>query len=553
MRIALLEASHWHVPLYLDALDRADVQVVAVSDREALKGPAVAGRFGCAFHRSYADLLRDTAVDFAFVFGRHVDMPAIGHALIDRGIPFAIEKPCGTKAADVAALRARAEAADLYVAVPFIQRVGEPLQAIIAAEGALPTRLNHYSFRFIGAPPSRYVAAGCPWMLDRVQAGGGCTINVGTHYVDLFRLLNGAEVKTVSAAMSAHGGDVEDHSVVVMTAANGRIGVVETGYTFPGGQVEQRELSFSISSEANFFRSLPGGMLLSRRAEPEECRTTTMSLALDPDPMYGRFVDRVLADVCAGRTPVAGLADAHAVMRVLDAAYASARAGGDEALRLEPNLVPALILRAALINNENEVDPNAERDRIAREQDRNTAKAVQLDPTDPAAWAWRAAALASLGRWNAALEASATAIKLDPYESKWYLIRADHMIRTARPTEALALVDRALALRPDNAMATAAACEAHVWAGQTERAIATCEKASGLFNHWSIYLALAAAYANHGELAKATAARTEALRTVPGLTIAQLRTKRGSDNPEYLDLAEKNWDEGLRKAGVPEK
>jgi hypothetical protein len=79
------------------------------------------------------------------------------------------------------------------------------------------------------------------------------------------------------------------------------------------------------------------------------------------------------------------------------------------------------------------------------------------------------------------------------------------------------------------------------------------ERASGRENFWVVHLVLAAAYANHGEMAKAVAAKAEALRTVPGLTIAQLRAKRGSDNPEYLKRAEEYWYEGLRKAGVPEK
>jgi adenylate cyclase len=225
----------------------------------------------------------------------------------------------------------------------------------------------------------------------------------------------------------------------------------------------------------------------------------------------------------------------------------------DEALRLEPDLVPALVLRAALFHDEGEVDPNADRDRIAREQDRYTARAVQLDPTDSRAWSWRTQALASLGRWNAAFEANATEIKLDPYEGNGYLARADLMIVTARPAEALAMVDRALALRPDDPWAAATACEAHLFAGEMERAIAACERATGRENYWWTHLVLAAAYANHGEMAKAVAAKVEALRTVPGLTITQLRAKRGSDNPEYLRLAEKYWYEGLRKAGLPEK
>jgi tetratricopeptide (TPR) repeat protein len=140
----------------------------------------------------------------------------------------------------------------------------------------------------------------------------------------------------------------------------------------------------------------------------------------------------------------------------------------DEALRLDPDFVPALVLRAALFHDEGEVDPNADRNRIAREQDRYTARAVQLDPTDPRAWNWRTQALASLGRWNAALESSATEIKLDPFDGSGYLARANLMILTGRPAEALPLVDRALELRPDDPWAAETACEAHLFVGETE-------------------------------------------------------------------------------------
>jgi class 3 adenylate cyclase len=260
--------------------------------------------------------------------------------------------------------------------------------------------------------------------------------------------------------------------------------------------------------------------------------------------------------------PVSDLTAPELVLRAFalggeDPSIAGITAAGrlvDDALRLDPDLVPALILRAALFGEQSQVELSADRDRIAREQDRYTARAVQLDSTDPAAWAWRARALEYLGRWNAALEANATAIKLEPYEARWYTDRADLMIETGRPTEALALVDRALALEPANVwVPVATACEAHLLAGHTEQAIALCEQASGRGNHWFIHLALAVAYANHGEMAKAAAAKAEVLRTVPGLTIAQLRAKRPSENPEYQRLSEKYWYEGLRRAGFAEQ
>ena len=260
--------------------------------------------------------------------------------------------------------------------------------------------------------------------------------------------------------------------------------------------------------------------------------------------------------------PVSSLSAPELVLRAFalgaeDPSLAGMRGAGklvDEALRLDPDLVPALILRAALYNNEGDVDPDADRDRIAREQDRHTVRAVQLDSTDPAAWAWRAYALKYLGRWTAALEANAAAIKLEPYEARWYSDRADLMVETGHPTEAVALTDQALALDPANAfIPLATACEARLLAGQIEQAIAICEKASGHSNHWLNHLTLAAAYANHGDMEKAAAAKAEVLRTAPGFTIAKMRAMRRSENPEYLRLVEKYLYEGLRKAGLPEK
>jgi predicted dehydrogenase len=43
--------------------------------------------------------------------------------------------------------------------------------------------------------------------------------------------------------------------------------------------------------------------------------------------MYGQFVERFLADIAAGREPSPGLGDLEPAMRIIDAAYLSARRG----------------------------------------------------------------------------------------------------------------------------------------------------------------------------------------------------------------------------------
>jgi predicted dehydrogenase len=95
MKVALLEVSHWHVPLYLDPLEKTGIEVVAVSDAEQARGPAIAARFGSTLYSSSRALLDREQFDFAFVFGRHSEMPSLAEGLIGRKTPFALEKPCG--------------------------------------------------------------------------------------------------------------------------------------------------------------------------------------------------------------------------------------------------------------------------------------------------------------------------------------------------------------------------------------------------------------------------------------------------------------------------
>jgi predicted dehydrogenase len=329
MRIAMLEASHWHTPLYLDALESPGVQVVAVSDGEQAKGRDIAARFGCPIYESYEELLQQETIDFAFAFGRHAEMPRIAEMLIERRIPFALEKPCGVKAAQVARLRHLAESAGVYVAVPFIFRISDFLAAIEEMEGRNPSDFNHLQFRFIVGPPSRYVAAGAPWMLDPAIAGGGPTINVATHFFDLFRFLTGKEVSTVSAVMSArtHGGEIEDYSIVTLQTNDGVVGVVESGYSFPSTPDEQREFSFTLGSSGHYAYSGRDTFHFRDRSNLAT-GTRTRPVRLETDIYYPVFVRRVLDECRTGSSPVAGLRDAEAMMEIIEAAYASARQGG---------------------------------------------------------------------------------------------------------------------------------------------------------------------------------------------------------------------------------
>ena len=122
----------------------AVIEVVAVSDAEHAVGDRRA--FGCPLYDSWEQLLaREAKIDFAFAFGRHSEMPAIGEALVERRIPFALEKPCGVRMAQITRLRELAEAANVYAAVPFIFRISDFLSVLRDVEGRIPSDFNYMS------------------------------------------------------------------------------------------------------------------------------------------------------------------------------------------------------------------------------------------------------------------------------------------------------------------------------------------------------------------------------------------------------------------------
>jgi predicted dehydrogenase len=326
MRIAIVESTHWHAPLYLDALEDPGVRVVGLTDSAQQAGAALAKRFGCEVYRDLDELLDTQDVDFAFVFGRHIDMPVLAGKLIARGIPFAIEKPCGIHASDVESLAASAEAKNLYVAVPMIFRLSDTLDIV----GQNKSRPDFASIRFMAGPPSRYEAAGTPWMLKRELAGGGPLINVGVHFIDLFYLLAQEDIESVSAVSSSeiNGLPIEDFISVRMVTKQKRVCTLECGYIFPSDKIIQREFSFSIRSPDAYYVSGDDQILVRAKSTDGQMETRKVPARLETDVYYPLFVRRVLKEAGAGSVPVAGLRDASRALKVVEAAYLSASKGG---------------------------------------------------------------------------------------------------------------------------------------------------------------------------------------------------------------------------------
>jgi len=315
--------SHWHTPFYLEPLrGLPGVEIVGVADPKLEAARSVAAEVGCPAFADVAELCDATKPEFVFALGRHCDMAATARILIERRIAFALEKPCGLSAAEVVEIAEQARAAHAFAAVPLVFRYGQLLDAVRATG----ERVRYASFKLIAGEVSRYRDTGNDWMLARATAGGGCTLNLGVHFLDLARVLFG-QVSAAAATMSnaVAGLDVEDYGVVVLRAPDGGACLVETGYIY-SAPTSSFDLHFSIRTERHHFAARDADTLevidaATGRRELRPMPTTNV-------PYYPAFTRDVLRRVQAGQRPLAGLDDMLAAFRLVEAAYGLSDAAG---------------------------------------------------------------------------------------------------------------------------------------------------------------------------------------------------------------------------------
>jgi predicted dehydrogenase len=241
IRVAAIGVGHWHA-LYDAAYLRhlaamPDVQLIAIQDADADLVARRAAEVGSPpTFTDYREMLATVRPQFVVALGRHRQMARIAHDLLDEGYPFLMEKPMGISAPEVEAVAAKAARLKAFVAVPLAQRYGafaSHARALLAAGRFGP--LSHIYVRINRPGPARYPAWGSAWMLDPVEAGGGCLRNLGPHGLDMFLHLTGEEAQVTGAQLSrrAHERAVEDYASIMLRSASGILGTVEVGNGFP--------------------------------------------------------------------------------------------------------------------------------------------------------------------------------------------------------------------------------------------------------------------------------------------------------------------------------
>ncbi|MEI6425484.1 MAG: Gfo/Idh/MocA family oxidoreductase, partial [Lentisphaerota bacterium] len=190
MKIAILGIGHWHSPIYAGVTQQAPHQLVGVHDDDPAMAEIKAGKLSTRGFSNPEQLLDETRPEFAVCLGNYRRMPELAGMLIDRDIPFLIEKPSAASAAPVRALAKRCQAKNLFHApalIPYWYPAFRELKAIL--ESGKLGRPARVEAQYFTGPVARYIKWGSPWMLDPEFTPGGALLNLGVLCLALLRML----------------------------------------------------------------------------------------------------------------------------------------------------------------------------------------------------------------------------------------------------------------------------------------------------------------------------------------------------------------------------
>lgn len=290
-------------------------QVAGVADIQAEAAQARAAPFGAPAYADFVEMLDAVKPDAVSICTPpNMHLPVATEAA-RRGVAILCEKPPARTLAETEALVEICRTHDAPLQFAFCHRFHEPVQQAqeLIASGKLGQVVQIYNrFGF------RFARAGNSWFTDPETSGGGILIDTLVHSVDIFRALAG-EVRRVDAAMGATLPiAVEDSAAMLVTAESGAVGALTCSWVTPVSEAEVR--IYGTEGEAVIDYAQPGGLAY-RLAGGEEWTR----LPFEKPNRFIRQAEAFLTAVQSGRAPHPGAEDGLAVMRVIEAAYASAR------------------------------------------------------------------------------------------------------------------------------------------------------------------------------------------------------------------------------------
>jgi len=291
------------------------VKVLAVADVVASQAEALAEEAHAQVYTDWRKMLKDESLD-----GVSVCTPPAYHAgpaiaALKRGINVMCEKPLSGKVSETRRIVKAVEESDAVLMTAFCHRFH---REIIALKRAITSgklgRLLFFRNRF-----SCSLDMTKKWFSKKEPAQGGVLLDTCCHSIDMFRFLCG-DVAKVAAQFppQTQRMEVEDSAVLMLTAANGAVGIIEGSWSSPPGYFGVEV--YGTKAQALYDYASPptirGG----------DGRVKDLPVSGEPDRFAGE-IKHFISCVRSGKTPSISELDGHAATCVVDAAYRSARTG----------------------------------------------------------------------------------------------------------------------------------------------------------------------------------------------------------------------------------
>jgi len=348
LRTVVIGLDHYHVTGWVETLGlfperielagRYDADPVrAGSLRPRFVDPGLTQQFPPAFdavpfYSDIAALIREIRPELAVVTLPNRLAPEAIVELARSGCHILADKPGALDAAGANRSVEAVHASGVKMAVAFTRRYGRPWQR---AAGAIAAgRLGRLlSSEAIFVTSSVQVRDPHNPIFDRAAMGGGILHWLGIHDIDLIQWLSGEPIVSVQAMIATTGSDqieVEDTVSIGYRLAGGSIGTMHFAYALPrtGGEgyAALRGSLGSVRLHADGATEWIGPGTV---ADP--LRTETIATDIIRLPGYGAAGAAIVADlldaIAHDREPLATGTNARDALRVVDAAYASARTG----------------------------------------------------------------------------------------------------------------------------------------------------------------------------------------------------------------------------------
>jgi predicted dehydrogenase len=319
LKIALAGAGYI-ANIHARAVQNNGGRVAAVAEKFPDKGAEFAARFGARYYGSLPELIKAGGVDALVVGTPNALHAPQAIAALKAGLPVMVEKPMAMNALEARRMLEASGRSGAALMVAHCWRFDEDVLWLKKQVPRLGTvlRTKGYGVHVQWGPSG--------WFTQKALAGGGAMADMGIHALDTARFLLGdPQPASVYAQIGTYykDFDVDDTSLVIVNWSNGAVSYIESGWWQP--HADGPEAATQLYGTKGFGQLFPTRLELGKKVtdpgfafpRPEHC----------PQEMYDAQMAHFFRCIRTGRTPFPGGAEGLVNMRIVDAAYRSARSG----------------------------------------------------------------------------------------------------------------------------------------------------------------------------------------------------------------------------------